>query len=56
MSKQVFWKIADKVDLIRKPLKVNTAGRATLGPVGIAPLDFNIEEQNFTIISLCVPN
>ena len=47
MSKQVFQKIADKIYLIRKPLKVNTASVATLGPIGIAPLDLNIEEQKF---------
>ena len=46
--KQVFQKIADKVNLIRKPLKVNTTSGATLGPIGIAPLDLNIEEKNFT--------
>ena len=28
-------------------MKVNTASRATLGPIGIAPLDLNIETQNF---------
>ena len=39
-------KIADKINLIRKPLKVNTARRATSGPIGIAPLDLNVEEQN----------
>ena len=48
MSKQVFQKIASKIDLIRKPLKVNIASGATLGPIGIAPLHLNIEEQNFT--------
>ena len=26
---------------------MNTANRATLGPIGIAPLDLNTEEQNF---------
>ena len=36
-----------KISLIRKPLKVNTANRAILGPIGIAPLDLNIE-QNVT--------
>ena len=25
---------------------MNTASGATLGPIGISPLDFNIEEQN----------
>ena len=44
MSKQVFQKIANKIDLIRKPLKVNITSRATLGPIGIAPLDLNIGE------------
>ena len=38
----------DKINLIRKPLQVNTAIWATLGPIGIAPLDLNIEEQNCT--------
>ena len=44
MSKQVFKKIVDKTDLIRKPLKVNTVSGITLCPIGIAPLDLNIEE------------
>ena len=48
ISKQVFKKSADKMNLIRKPLKVNTASRATLGPIRIATLGLNIEEQNFT--------
>ena len=47
ISKQVFEKILDKINLIRKPLKVNTASGATLGPIGITSLDLNIEEQNF---------
>ena len=38
----------DKINLIRQLLKVNIASRATLCPIGIAPLDLNIEEQNFT--------
>ena len=46
MSKQVFQIITDKINLIRKPLKVNTASRATLGPIEITPLYLNIEEQN----------
>ena len=45
---QVFKKIADKINLMRKPLKVNTASGATLSPIQIAPLDLNLEEQNFT--------
>ena len=48
MSKQVFQKIAYKIYLIGKPFKVNTTTRAALGPIGIAPLDLNIEEQYFT--------
>ena len=43
-----FKKVPDKTNLIRKPFKVNIASGATLGPRGIAPLDLNIEEQNFT--------
>ena len=46
--KQVFQKIEGKINLVRKLLKVNTTGRATLGPIGIGHLDMNIEEQNFT--------
>ena len=38
----------EKINLIRKPLKVNAASRATLSPIGIAPINLNIEEQNFT--------
>ena len=45
--KQVFKKIADKINQIRKPLKVNTTNGATLGPIRIAPLDLNIDEHNF---------
>ena len=33
ISKQVFQKILDKINLIRKPLNVNTASRATLSPL-----------------------
>ena len=45
---QIFKKIADEINLTRKPFKVNTVSQATLGPIGKAPLDLNIEEQNFT--------
>ena len=41
-------KIADKIKLFRKPLKVYTASGASLGPIGIATLDLNIEKPNFT--------
>ena len=34
-------------EMIKKPLKVNTASRAILGPIGIAPLGLNINDQNF---------
>ena len=47
MSKLAFQKIADKTDLIRKPLNVNTTSGAMLGPIGLAPLGLNTEEQNF---------
>ena len=40
-------KISDKINMIRKPLKVNTASGATWGLIGIAPLELNIDEQNF---------
>ena len=36
-----------KVNMVRKPLKVNTASGGTLGPIGIAPLELNIDDQNF---------
>ena len=45
---QVFKEITNKINLIRKPVKVNTVSGATLGQIGIAPLDLNTEEQNFT--------
>ena len=48
ISKQVFKKIVDKINLTRKTLKVNTTSGAILGPIGITPLDLNIEEQHFT--------
>ena len=35
-----------KVHMIRKPLKVNITSRATLGPIGIASLELNINDQN----------
>ena len=40
-------KILDKFNMIRKSLKVNTKSRATLGPIGIAPLELNTDDQNF---------
>ena len=33
--------------MIKKPLKVNTASRATLGPIRITPLELIIDDQNF---------
>ena len=39
---------ADRIYLIRKPLKVNTASGATLGPIGIAPFFENTDKQNCT--------
>ena len=42
-------KIVDKIILIRKPLKVNTASGPTLGPTGKAPLDSNIQEHSFKL-------
>ena len=33
IKKQVFKKLADKINLIRKPLNVNTTSRATLGSI-----------------------
>ena len=44
---QLFKKFSDNISLIRKPLKVNTASRATLGQNRKAQQDLNIEEQNF---------
>ena len=40
-------KNSDKVTMIKKPLKVNTASGGTLGLIGIAPLKLNIDNQNF---------
>ena len=40
-------KFSDKVNMIKKPLKVDTASRATLGPIGITLLELNISDQNF---------
>ena len=37
-----------KYNMIKKPLKVNTVRRATLRPIGIASLELNIDNQNFT--------
>ena len=33
--------------MIKKPLKVNTASGTTLGPIQIAPLELNTDDQNF---------
>ena len=45
ISQQLFRKISGKTDMIKKPLKVNTASRTTLGPIGIAPLELNIDDK-----------
>ena len=42
-----FQEIADKINIIRKLLKVNTVNGATLSPIGITPLDLNIDDENF---------
>ena len=42
--------------MIKKPLKVNIAGGTTLGPIGIALLDLNIDDQNFAHNLLCAQN
>ena len=47
ISYQLFTKIADKVEVIRKTLRVNTASGTTLGPIGIVHLAMNIEEHSF---------
>ena len=47
-DQQIFRKISDKVNVIRKCLKVNTTSGATLGPIQIDPLELNIDDQNFT--------
>ena len=44
---QLFMKISDKVDIIRKTQRVNTVTGTTLCPIGIAHLAMNIEEHNF---------
>ena len=40
-------KISGKINMIKKHLKVNMASGATLGPIGIIPLELNIDDQNF---------
>ena len=47
MLQSNFRTISDKVNMNRKPLKVSNACVATLGPIGIAPLELNIDDQNF---------
>ena len=42
ISQLIFKKIADKINMIRKSLKINTVSGAILGPIGITPLDLNI--------------
>ena len=46
-------KISDIGDMTQKPLKINTASGTFLGPMGIAPLELNIDNHifvhNFTI-------
>ena len=36
-----------QIKMIKKPLKVNTAGGATLGPIGIALIEVSIDDHNF---------
>ena len=38
------------MSMIKTSLKVDTASRATLGPIGIAPLELSIDYQNFAHI------
>ena len=47
ISYQHFTNISNKVNIIKKALWVNTASRATLGPIGIVQLTMNIEEHSF---------
>ena len=47
ISQQIFKKIADKINMIKRPLNMNTVSRAILGPIGIAPLELNIDDYNF---------
>ena len=47
ISQQILKKIADKINMIRILLKVNTVSGATLCPIGIVPLDLNVGDQNF---------
>ena len=47
ISYQLFTKIADKVDIIRKTLRANTASGTTLGPIGIVHFIMNKEEHSF---------
>ena len=44
---KIFKKIKDTINVIRKPLKVNTLSGATLAPIGTALLDSNTDDQNF---------
>ena len=47
ISYQLFMKTSDKVDIIRKTLRVNTTSGTTLSTMDIDHLTMNIEEHNF---------
>ena len=50
ISQQLFRKISDKVNMITKSLKVNTASGTLLGPIVITPLELNTDDQILCII------
>ena len=43
----IMYKKSDKVSMIQKFLKVNTASGTVLGPIGIAHLELNIDDHIF---------
>ena len=47
VSQQIFRKIPDTINMTKKPLKVSTASWPMLWPIGIAPLELSIDDQNF---------
>ena len=47
ISYKLFTKISDKIDIMWKTLRVNTASGTTSDPIGIVSLTMNIEEHSF---------
>ena len=56
ISQQLFIKISNKVNMLKKSLKVNIVSETTLGPIEINPLELIIDDHILCIILLFVQN